>query len=222
MNGRDPMLPGEAKYIAMDTYVEPGEYAAKISKTLSQAWKRAAATSLQYQAKYKEYYDRRAKHRPYRVGDLVLMQSRAKLRSQFGNKMHPDFDRLFRVRAVVGPRLKLVPVGSPTEPERWTNMSMVKPFMGSEEGYLGYEYRLREIRLGGAVAVDQNMACRDCGGTYEDDLHSTEPVRWIQCDFCLQWQHWTCGGLQDEPVDAVWHCRQCTSALEAVDEEMED
>ncbi len=52
----------------------------------------------------------------------------------------------------------------------------------------------KDIDIG---AEEESVACGCCGKMYEEE--TSEIQKWIACDQCHVWYHWTCVGLLTEP-----------------------
>ena len=219
MFGRDPDIPGECRMFNVARQFHQAEYAEKLVERLTTAWDMAARANMKAQTQYKEYWDRKAKNRDFRIGDLVLMRNKEKLsRNRVGNKFHPEFDRMHRVLGVDKNKLKLRRVGGPTTKESWYNAGEFKHFLGSEEAYLEYETCLRMRRSNNfQIAEDDDIECGDCQGRYIDDLQRLGNIIWVECDFCLQWYHLECVGLTVPPEERIWYCPDCERHWEEED-----
>ena len=216
-HGIDPNLPMENPLFEVDKGMHRTEWAEEVSKALSEAWSIAAKKNRDMQVSYKEYYDRRAKDRDIRVGDLVLMKHREKLSAKrISNKFHPEFERLFRVIGTDGSkRIKLVLCGSPGQEGKWYDAEEFKHFSGSEKAYLNYEGRLRAKRNPEAAWDEDDAECPICNGTYIEDLKRPDSVLWQRCDYCYAWYHLSC--IDRNPEETSWHCPVCVRTGHLVD-----
>ena len=164
------------------------------------------------QVQYKAYYDKRAKERDFKIGDLVLMKNRERLNSKrISNRFHPEFERLHRVIATDGPkRIKLLLLGAAESEGRWYDAEEFKHFSGSEKAYLNYEGRLRAKRNPDKSWEDDDSECFVCKGTYQQDLQRPDSVLWQRCDYCYTWYHVSC--IDRNPEETSWHCPTCVRA----------
>ena len=48
--------------------------------------------------------------------------------------------------------------------------------------------------------------CAVCGGQYKEETDYVE--KWIACDKCDSWSHWTCVGISEEPEEVF-----CSSSV---------
>ena len=217
MHGRDPELPGENQINPIMAGAPLPQFITQLLQKLKEAWTQAAKHAFRAQNQYKTQFDKKAKRRIFQVGDLVVMKNREKLsKSRVSNKFHPEFERLFRVIDVTGSDLLLAKVGDATrEPKRY-NAAIVKHFNGAEEDYMCYERRLRGDNTNQpGPRRDVDLKCGECSGSYNEDLHAQigGRVQWKECDYCLEWYHFECVGLTDEPAQSIWHCPHCTKRI---------
>ena len=53
--------------------------------------------------------------------------------------------------------------------------------------------------------TQEDYFCGVCGGQYLEETDDVE--KWIACDDCDSWSHWTCVGLSEEPDN--YFCPSC-------------
>lgn len=55
--------------------------------------------------------------------------------------------------------------------------------------------------------TDEDYYCGVCGGQFEQETEQVE--KWIACDECDSWSHWTCVGITEEPEE--FFCLSCSA-----------
>jgi hypothetical protein len=55
--------------------------------------------------------------------------------------------------------------------------------------------------------IPEDYFCGVCGGQFEEETDNVE--KWIACDKCDSWSHWTCVGISEEPEEFI--CSSCVS-----------
>ncbi len=63
----------------------------------------------------------------------------------------------------------------------------------------------RRAKKGKDRVDDRGVACGCCGNIYEEETEEIQ--KWIACDHCHVWYHWTCVGLLTEPD--TFRCVYC-------------
>jgi hypothetical protein len=77
----------------------------------------------------------------------------------------------------------------------------------SENRKRGAEKAAQTRRAKKQVSQSEFYFCGVCGSVYEDETDEVE--RWIACDNCSTWYHWTCVNVTLEPSSFVCaHCEQ--------------
>jgi hypothetical protein len=217
-HGRDPDLPGENPLNATTRATDPRSHAAELLRTLSATWVETARHIELAQQQYKHYFDRRARRREFFLGDIVTMRKREKIdERRITNKFHPEFERLYRVVDINGPNLKLQSLSGANRPAKSYNMALCKHFGGSVEDYTNYENKLRAHQDERVAASKMDYFCAKCDGSYRSDTESGQEIHWIECDLCLEWFHFGCVDLYQEPVHAVWYCPDCIKRVQGVE-----
>ena len=59
------------------------------------------------------------------------------------------------------------------------------------------------------IPEETEYFCAVCGGQYLEETDYVE--KWIACDKCNQWSHWTCVGISEEPEEFI--CSSCVNSF---------
>lgn len=123
LHARDARIPTETVLEGPSlSQLQEDDYKTDMMIGFSVAWENALRNVEDAQRKYKDYHDRQAKPRQFRVGDGVFVDRRMNKR----NKLSPQFEGPYPVISANTNTVQVRPVGRPDDDTEWLNVERVR------------------------------------------------------------------------------------------------
>ena len=161
---------------------------------LKHAHKLAAQAISEAQTIQKEKYDLDAKPTHLQMGDLVLI-THEWLKEGQCKKFGPKYTGPFKIVGFDYPNVELKQLNRNRKRTMTVHLQRVKKFYGNPS-------LLEKLAQGRMPELNRCGACKL--------RYAKEDGRmWIGCDGCLEWYHFECQDLKEEPDRQIWYCRRC-------------
>ena len=213
-HGRDMRLPVDALLRPVEEVPPQHLYARQLIETLQTVWSETKKIMVETKDKQKEQYDRDAEDREIAVGDLVALKTQYTPPGAPA-KFYRRFTFPYRVIEIEWPNYRIRPLGDENLLRLKTvHINRLKLFHGVWAHRSTHDSSTEDEEF----EEENDWHCKYCQESFNQNLETRDGRVWLGCDYCDQWMHLTCAGLDEEPSEETWFCPEC-QALDKTDRE---
>jgi hypothetical protein len=171
----------------------------RIASKIRDAHRLAAQAMEMEQQRQRLAFDKGAKLSNLQIGDLVLITNEY-LREGQCKKFGPKYRGPYKLAKIDYPNVELKQIKPVRKRTITVHLQRVKKFYGNI-------HLLQKMEQGRLPELNR---CATCKLRYRKQ----DGDSWIGCDGCLEWFHFRCQDVVEEPDRILWYCRRCVGSAE--------